>query len=420
MSSATEPRISNEPETRPRAQESTLEGNNANQDSSNVCEVVHRPRNNRTWTTRSSSPISACENVEHTSSRSSLEPDAGDDPTFVGHLNPEGVFLAVTRVGPSRASRYDDNLGFWLPKKRNRRAGNNEQQDLNCRPKSPLSKIAKPAVPAKPSWTVKALPDPHAFNALRALYFKDIHPLFPILPPELIPEMTTSSELSPTEIILMQSLCFAVATNSAARPFLRLQHIQGILTPKAFAVRLSQALLTGLNMTSRIERMVCLRVLTILSLFSQLSTNDHASAEYCARAVSYVQTMQLHLDTAHVRKDDVQVTQVFLCVWALDRLNVAFHSRPLLIHTRDIGRNMEACIAQQEGCFRALLLLCGLLEEVTDLYRPSCEPNAYDHFRIPSFEDLLIKSNTVACQPRFVGQLLHQLLSILLHEMKFY
>ncbi|KAH8805082.1 hypothetical protein F5884DRAFT_440209 [Xylogone sp. PMI_703] len=400
--SSPQPVIPTGPTVQPHAQESPVQHNAAVEQAPSLSEVSPAPANIRRWTSRSSSPVSTSDNVGLASSYTSSDPGSDDRPTFVGHLNPEGIFLATTRLGAVRASRCDDTLGFWLPKEHDRRQRPEVGQQLPSH--QPVSSprrrsgVPRTLVPQQVLQGKKALPDPRSFNALRAIYFKDVHPLFPILRPELIPEMTATDDLSPTETILMQSLCLAVATNAAAEPFLCLENTKGTLKPMDFASCLSQALVTSINTANTTDLLLSVRVLTILSLFSQLSTDDHTSAEYCARAISCMHTLQLHLDTTRVRTDDAMVTQVFLCVWALDRLNAAFHSRPSMVHPRDIGRNMQVSIAQQEGCFRAFLMVCGLIDEVTNLYRPTHELGASaENSAFPSFEDLVIEADAIRC-----------------------
>lgn len=345
--------------------------------------------------------------IDRDSRHSSDQPEDEHRPNFVGDLNPEGIFLATTSHGASRVSKYHDNLGFWLPSKDPSQSGGSGPSLPGPRPDA--SSVAHPndsraATHAWSSRSARLLPDPRSFNSLRTIYFKDIHPIFPILPPELVPEMADSGELSMDETILMQSLCFATATNTAARPFLRLPRRRGVLSPKEFSARQSQALVASLNTAyGAIDPMIAVRAFGLLSLFSQLSTDNHTSAEYCARAVSHVHTMQLHLDTSHVRKDDAVAVQIFLCVWVIDRLNAAFQSRPILMHSRDIGRDMAAAVAQQQGCFRTLLVICNLLEKVTGLYRPESKAND-DEAEFPPFEELVIGTDAVRCPASLLGE----------------
>lgn len=268
-----------------------------------------------------------------------------------------------------------------------------------------------PSGQSKQQW-LDYLPDLESFVVLREIYLKEIHPLFPIFQPEAIPTTFARDELRFTDAILMLSVCLSVAASPAARPHLPLQHQDGLWTPELFAKRLSQTLIRALETAGSIDKWKAVRLFTVLSLFSQLAADDHASAEYCARAVSYSQTLQLHLETAHVRKDDALAVRLFLCVWALDRLNAAFHSRPLLIHPRDIGRNMVATISQQDAGFRVLLAVCGLLEETITLYRPFRETGkGKDDLLFPSFEDLVVRTDAVQCETHLLGQSLVNLLT---------
>ncbi|KAJ5345976.1 hypothetical protein N7452_003980 [Penicillium brevicompactum] len=114
--------------------------------------------------------------------------------------------------------------------------------------------------------------------------------------------------------------------------------------------------------------------------------------------------MQIQLDTSNIRKDNAIVTQSFLCVWALDRLNSVFHYRPSLMHTRDIGRDITASIAEQKGCFRALLMICDRLDNIVNLYRPAHQLSKHDGaLDIPSFDELIVEANAVQSPTHLLG-----------------
>lgn len=336
----------------------------------------------------------------------------GDGPELIGHLNPEGIFVALTRPDASGASQLDDSLGHWVPRGADARVlddGQLTQINRHHKSASTATSFDEPTISSVQSnqqW-LDFLPDLESFVVLRDIYLKEIHPLFPIFQPEAIPNTFVRGELRCNDTLLMLSVCLSVAASPAARPHLPLQHRDGVWTPELFIRRLSQTLTRALETAGSADKLRAARVFTALSLFSQLSADDHASAEYCARAVSYSQTLQLHLETAHVRKDDAMAIRLFLCVWALDRLNAAFHSRPVLIHPCDVGRNMEALIAQQEPGFRVFLVTCGLLEEIIDLYRPFRESvKGKDDLWFPSFEDLVVRADAVQCETHLLGQYL--------------
>lgn len=356
------------------------------------------------------SPVAQASFSPHSeSSGSSTEGTEGDgEPRFVGHLNPQSFFLATTRHGASEASKHGENLGFWLPQESWNHMQDVEQRvndiEISQHPNSTLPEPARPGI-----GSVGPLPPQSSFQALRAIYFRDIHPVFPILHPEVVPETVPESShtvLAPTEAILTQALCIAVATNKTAKPHLCLGQSAGAVTPREFVKSLSRSTLATLERHSINDRLLLIRVFTVLSLFSAFSSDDHTAAEYCARVVSNVHTMQLQLDTLRIRRDNTVVTQIFLCVWALDRFSAAFHSRPSLMHDRDIGRDMDASIAAQPGGFRALLVTCGLLDEVIDLYRPTHRPNQETgSFDMLSFDELVVQADAVHCPTHLLGKL---------------
>lgn len=383
-----------------------------NEPSSSVYEIAANssPNDREVWSSPTNSSAHAANTVAQHPSPGASGSGNGDGPEFIGHLNPEGIFVALTRPGAPGASQLDDSLGHWFPKTPDTGTLHGSQRthrDHQHKSASTVRSLDEPtlsSVKSQQQW-IDFVPDLESFVMLREIYLKEIHPLFPIFQPEVIPTTFFRDELRCTDAILLLSVCLSVASSPAARPHLPLQHQDGLLTPELFVRRLSQTLTRALETAGSADKLRAVRVFTALSLFSQLSADDHASAEYCARAVSYSQTLQLHLETAHVRKDDAMAARIFLCVWALDRLNAAFHSRPVLIHPCDIGRNMEASIAQQDAGFRVLLVVCGLLEEITDLYRPFRESDkGKDDLLFPSFEDLVVRADAVQCETHILGQ----------------
>ena len=74
-------------------------------------------------------------------------------------------------------------------------------------------------------------------------------------------------------------------------------------------------------------------------------------------------------------------------------MNAAFHGRPVMIHERDIGWDMQVCFESQQPCFRLLLEVTNLLAKLISLYRPQHIPeNAVFDIEFPSFEELVMKS----------------------------
>jgi len=51
-------------------------------------------------------------------------------------------------------------------------------------------------------------------------------------------------------------------------------------------------------------------------------------------------------------------------------MNAAFNGRPVLMHERDLRKDLTCCFEEQEPCFRVFLKVIELLDKVIDLYRP--------------------------------------------------
>lgn len=371
--------------------------------------VVNKQRDHR-LRTASTSPVDsthgdinlARQEIVTTPPRASSSRDHGSssprsqtyqEPRFISYLNPEGFFLASSRLGASEAAKHGEPFGLWISQE----ARNSLDNDY---PRPDPVGNSRTVYPNRSSTEV--LPTPNCFKSLKALYLRDIYPIFPILPPEILPAQL-APECSPAETVLVQALCIALATNTSASPHLCLQHVEGTLEPRAFVSHLSRAISETIDRFKIRDHLLLARVFAILSLFSSFSRDDHTAAEYGARAITNIHTMQIHIDTSNIRKDNPNVTQSFLCVWALDRLNVVFHSRPSLMHTRDIGRDITASIAEQKGCFRALLMMCDRLDNIIHLYRPPQQSKHVGAPDIPSFDELIVEANAVQYPTHLLG-----------------
>jgi hypothetical protein len=333
--------------------------------------------------------------------------DNEDESRFVGDLNPEAIFLAATSPAATTGSAEPDGLGFWLSRK-----PTGSEQSSYC--KIPLKQsrstlihsqvplISKLLLPYLEDQCLSLQPKPADFEGLSGIYFEHVHPIFPVLDREafeLIPEEI------PAKLLLKQAICLAASTNQGAKQFLNLS-TDTMLSHREFAEQLSLAMRTSLDLGLVRDRLVQIQILAILSLFNQLSDDRHWSAELTGRAVSCVHTTGLHLQTHASRKDHDYVTRLFCCIWALDRLNAAFHGRPVLMHERDFGRDLKSCFSQQEGCFQLFLQTVFLLDKVIDLYRPTAgDTSAGRLSELPTYEELLHDTGSLRVSSHLVGEI---------------
>ena len=111
-----------------------------------------------------------------------------------------------------------------------------------------------------------------------------------------------------------------------------------------------------------------------MSFFSEGPEGRELSIPHCGKAVQYVLSLDLHLQGRHRDQADEHAVSLFCCIWALERLNAAFHGRPVLMHQRDLRRNLEDYIDHQQPCFQLFLRVIFLLDKVIDIYRPGLDP----------------------------------------------
>ncbi|KAF2002089.1 hypothetical protein P154DRAFT_431661 [Amniculicola lignicola CBS 123094] len=319
--------------------------------------------------------------------------DAEDRSRFVGDLNPEGIFLTAARPDTRETAPSFNGVGIW----HSRRAANAiaESYQHNSAGGGSSNAFHRSApimsnfmLPLLEEQCMNFLPQPSSVEFLTNIYLVDIHAMFPVLDVKGFLQLDAKT---PAKILLTQAICLAASTNCKG-----LSHLTLLGSPtsgssrKEFVQQLSTAIQTSIHIGLVRDRLILTQVLSIVSMFTQFSDDRHSSAELCGRAVSYIHTMGIHLaEGCEPRQDSEYLTTLFCAVWALDRVNAAFHGRPTLMHERDLGRDLEEAVQRQESCFQLFLRIVMLLDEVIDLYRPHVASSEQSwESKFPSFEDL--------------------------------
>lgn len=152
------------------------------------------------------------------------------------------------------------------------------------------------------------------------------------------------------------------------------------------------------------------QALAILSLYTQptCAEEDDLPAQLGGRAIHHIQTLGLHqLKYDAPNSDDLNT--MFCAVWALDRINAAVYGRPCLIHERDIGANLNACIQKQQPCFRLMLSVVQWLDQVIELYRPG--PSAQvsglqkvAYIDLPVLEAMIVEADALKVPSSLIGK----------------
>jgi hypothetical protein len=315
------------------------------------------------------------------------------DSRFIGDLSPESIFLAATSPDATRGISMNDSVGVWLTSALSRRASASASSPPVQSPSNlfygSTSLVQKVLVPLLEQECLSTIPPASQTEALSKIYFEKMHPIFPVIDENQYREL---HESDPGRILIQQSICLAASKNFTARQLLIMKDSDQLLSCREFGDRMSGAMRLSIEMGLVKNKIVLIQVLALMSQFIDDPDDGDMSSQLCAKAVHHVQSIGLHVKGHQQEPTDEYGATLLCCIWAIDRMNAAFNGRPVLMHDRDIRKDFELCVEQQESCFRLFLQVVVLLDKVIDLYRPSNNPDsdALDE-AYPSFEDLVVR-----------------------------
>jgi Fungal specific transcription factor domain len=254
------------------------------------------------------------------------------------------------------------------------------------------------------------IPPPEKVEALSKIYFEKVHPIFPVIDQEAYQNL---NHADPGYILLQQGICLAASKNFAARQHLIMGGSSHPLSCREFGEALSGAMRISVEMGLVSNKIVMIQGLALMSQFSDNPDGEDLSSQLCSRAIHHVQSLGLHING---HQEDHRVNTLLCCIWAIDRMNAAFNGRPVLMHERDLRKDLEQCFEQQEPCFRLFLQVIELLDKVIELYRPL--PASGDQPRLnwefPAFEDVVLRRGGSTVGTSALGNLEQSLQLVLL------
>lgn len=253
---------------------------------------------------------------------------------------------------------------------------------------------------------LSCLPPEKEYRKLKRLFLQKIHPIFPIIPETALEGPSDE----PTTIVLRQLVCLAASTDPSVSRYLRLKNRgDEILTCQDFLQSISSAVRAILETSIITDRVLHIRALVILSLYTQPSSSEEADlpAQLGGRAIHHIQTLGLHL-LRYDAPNCEELETLFCAVWAVDRINAAAYGRPCLMHERDIGANLDGCIKKRPPCFRLLLSVVQWLDQVIELYRPgpSAEASGLDkvaYIDLPVLEAMIVNADALKVPGSLIG-----------------
>ncbi|KAJ6441055.1 fungal specific transcription factor [Purpureocillium lavendulum] len=313
---------------------------------------------------------------------------------FVGDLNPEGMFLEATASTSARQQSQKGDVGIWLSSAAMGSTGQ-MSQFITSRPPAVMDRFLLPFVREH---CLSSLPPEEDFARLRDIFVQKIHPIFPVVPEAVL----QGRFKNPCHIVLRQLICLAAGADPEMSQHLHLQNKGStLLSPQEFSQSLSSAVRAILETSIITDRVLHIQALIMLSLYTQPTCPEEADlpAQLGGRAIHHIQTLGLHLLRYDAPNCD-DLNNLFCAVWALDRINAAVYGRPCLIHERDIGADLEACIRKRPPCFRLFLSVVQWLDQVVELYRPgpSAEASGLEkiaYIDLPVLEAMIVNADAL-------------------------
>ncbi|KAF4126232.1 Fungal specific transcription factor domain [Geosmithia morbida] len=339
----------------------------------------------------------------------STTPTLNEEPAklrsrFVSDLNPESMFFDATEATSTREMAQKGDVGIWLSSTVNGSSAGHPSQFITSRPPPIMDHFLLPFVKEH---CLTCYPPEEDFAKLRHIFVQKIHPIFPIIPLEALDGNPNDS----VTILLRQLVSLAAGTDPDGSQYLRLKNKgPDLFTPPEFSQALSSSVRAILETSIIADRVLHIRSLTMLSLYTQPTCAEESDlpAQLGGRAIQHIQTLGLHLLRYDAPNSD-DLENLFCAVWALDRMNGAMYGRPYLIHERDIGTNLDACIKKRPPCFRLFLLICQWLDQVIDLYRPgpSAETSSMAkvaYIDLPVLEALIVEADALREPSSLIGR----------------
>lgn len=312
------------------------------------------------------------------------QPEPRAATRFVGDLNPRHLFIEATSPHSARDLSVRGGIGVWESR--------SAQDGRSTAPRSTPSLMG-------PSQTMQSLlikyvqtscqtciPAVQDWYVLKNIYLEKQDPLYPVLNTALADGHDANA------ILVKQVISLAAAANSQATSYLRLLPSGMVLSRADFTATLSAAIHATIESGLITDRILLIRVLLLFSMYMQPTCPEEADMPTAifSKAAHQFMTLGLQLPMEGAAEAEYEDTRcLFLCTWALDRLNSAVYGRACSLHERDIGWPFEESIKLQKPPFRLLLSVVRLLEEVIGLYRPQ-KDHEFSDIDMPILEQLII------------------------------
>ncbi|KAL2866363.1 transcription factor domain-containing protein [Aspergillus lucknowensis] len=318
-------------------------------------------------------------------------PSSGDIPRierFVGDLNPEAAIRE--NIDAVNGTHLRDRVGLWInaavPQSHE---GRGEISDaIHVSQNSPGVTTVGSIVYQRCLSALKAWERlPHStLDHLVAIYFSRVNHILPLVDHE---SFTKSTAKGTASVLLEKAVCLVAAKDHAASPHLRLIADGPVMTARNFCSELYNGLVCAMDAGLEGDRVSRIRILALMSLHPEGHEGAEAASMHLCHAIHQAQTAGLHLQRPNRLPGD-PLTNLFWCLWTLDKMHASIGGRPVLLADRDIGIiRPDVTRGHPKSAFDVWFTLSELLSTVISFYRPSADDTTGWEADYPSFEEVM-------------------------------
>ncbi|KAL2809297.1 hypothetical protein BJX63DRAFT_423974 [Aspergillus granulosus] len=309
---------------------------------------------------------------------------------FVGDLNPEAAIRE--KVDAPDGTHHRDRVGLWINAPINQgHDGNGEVSDTSSIRTENISKQDSDTGSILHQRYISALKacdrlPRSTIDPLAAIYFSRVNHILPLVDSELF--NPDSPDARPS-VFLERAICLVAAKDKAACPHLRLTPDGPLVTTRKFCSDLYNGLVCAMDAALEPDRVTRIRILALMSLHSEGYEGTEAASMHICRAIHQAQTAGLHLERPNRHPGD-SLTNLFWCLWTLDKVHASIGGRPVLLADRDIGiKRPDLTSGGSRSAFNVWFALSELLATVISFYRPSADDTTGWETDYPSFEEIM-------------------------------
>lgn len=321
----------------------------------------------------------------------------------MGDLNPEAVIRE--RLDEPVGNPLRDRIGLWISSPDSADHARTKRSTANAE----ASSTAPSEAGALDTQTVTAVLRERYTSAmeacnrlpsttrepLHALYFSKVNRIIPVVDETAFLSNSQNQTSSSPSVFLERAICLVAAKDPAARPHLRLAETTAVLTPRQFCTEIYKSLVSAMDAGLEADRYTRIRILALMSLHCDGYEGAETASLHLCQAIHQAQTVGLHLDRPGRVPDD-PLSELFWCLWTLDKMHASLGGRPVLFADRDIGIE-KPLRAQTQGpgsgrsqdAFRVWFAVSELLATVISFYRPSAGVTTGWEEGFPAFEDIV-------------------------------